>query len=255
MLTKNKAGLVKWYNICLPSRGQEFDSPIPHYQYKIHPTGWFLYCSSAEIKKCLNSATFDILSVMAKLYFTYAAMNAGKSTSLLQVAHNYQERGMVTYLITAEHDNRSGTRKISSRLGIEKDAHTYNKDTDLYIKILSAHTKKPLHCILIDEAQWLTNNQVKQLAEVVDTISVPVMCYGLRTDFQGSLFSGSQALLAIADELRELRTICHCGRKATMVLRLDGEGNVLKEGPQTQVGGNETYQSVCRKHWREAMEE
>ena len=192
---------------------------------------------------------------MAKLYFCFSSMNAGKSTNLLQVAHNYGEQNMETYLLTASFDDRSGkTGKIASRIGIEKDAATYQADTDLYTK-LSDEVVDGTAAVLIDEAQWLSDEQVWQLARFVDVKKIPVMCYGIRTDFQGKLFPGSQALLAIADELREIRTICHCGRKATMVLRLDAQGEAIKSGPQVQVGGNESYKSVCRRHWLEAMGE
>jgi thymidine kinase len=192
---------------------------------------------------------------MAKLYFCYSSMNAGKSTNLLQVAHNYGEQKMVTYLLTAALDNRSGEiGKITSRIGIEKDAQTYQADTDLFEK-LSAEVVVGTAAVLIDEAQWLSDVQVWQLAKFVDIKKVPIMCYGIRTDFQGKLFPGSEALLAIADELREIRTICHCGRKATMVLRLDENGVVVKDGPQNYVGGNESYKSVCRRHWLETMGE
>ena len=180
-------------------------------------------------------------------------MNAGKSTNLLQVAHNYGEQNMDTYLLTASFDDRSGeTGKIASRIGIEKEAATYQADTDLYEK-LSTEVTDGTAAILIDEAQWLSDRQVWQLAKFVDTKHIPVMCYGIRTDFQGKLFPGSQTLLAIADELREIRTICHCGRKATMVLRLDSKGVVITDGPQNYVGGNESYKSVCRHHWCEAV--
>lgn len=191
---------------------------------------------------------------MAKLYYCYSSMNAGKSTTLLQVAHNYGEQKMDTYLLTAALDDRSGeTGKIASRIGISKDAATYQADTNLYEK-LSDEIGDNVAAVLIDEAQWLSEEQVWQLARFVDNKRLPVMCYGIRTDFQGKLFPGSQALLAIADELREIRTICHCGRKATMVLRLDENGEVIKDGPQNQVGGNESYKSVCRRHWSEAFE-
>ncbi len=192
---------------------------------------------------------------MAKLYFCYSAMNAGKSTNLLQVAYNYGEQNMGTYLLTAALDDRSGQAgNIASRIGIEKEAATYQADTDLYTKLVE-EVDADMAAVLIDEAQWLSDAQVWQLARFVDVKKIPVMCYGIRTDFQGKLFPGSQALLAIADELREIRTICHCGRKATMVLRLDAQGEVLKDGPQNYVGGNESYKSVCRRHWLEAMGE
>ena len=183
-------------------------------------------------------------------------MNAGKSTSLLQVAHNYGERDMKTHLLTAAHDDRAGdSGKINSRVGIEKTASLFSPDTDLQKHLNEVVGKEAIAAILIDEAQWLTRDQVWQLARFVDDKKVPVMCYGLRTDFKGELFPGSEALLAIADELREIRTICRCGRKAIMTLRLDGNRRAVTDGPQTQVGGNETYESVCRYHWQEAMNE
>ncbi len=191
---------------------------------------------------------------MAKLYFSYSAMNAGKSTSLLQVAHNYGEQGMETYLLTADLDNRCGeTGKIVSRIGADKSADTFTADTDLYAKISKAAEQSEIKAVLIDEAQWLSHVQVWQLARVVDEMILPVMCYGLRTDFQGKLFSGSETLLAIADELREIRNICHCGRKASMNLRVDSNGKAVNEGPQNKIGGNESYQAMCRKHWSEAF--
>lgn len=182
-------------------------------------------------------------------------MNAGKSTSLLQVAHNYGERGMEAFLMTAALDDRSGeTGKISSRIGIEREAATFAARTDVLTLLRDVVAQKKIAAVLIDEAQWLSHEQVGQLARFVDTMHIPVMCYGLRTDFQGKLFPGSEALLAIADELREIRTICHCGRKATMIVRYDGEGKALKDGPQNLVGGNDTYQSMCRRHWQEALD-
>lgn len=186
---------------------------------------------------------------MAKLYFNYSTMNAGKSTMLLQASCNYNERGMATFLLTATLDHRSGTGRITSRIGIGADADTYAADTDLYAAIES---RANIACTLVDEAQWLTEAQVWQLARAVDDLNVPVMCYGLRVDFMGKLFPGSAALLALADEMREVRTICHCGRKATMVVRLGPDGAALTDGPQVQVGGNETYVSLCRRHWRAA---
>ncbi|MEM7683558.1 MAG: thymidine kinase [Pseudomonadota bacterium] len=190
---------------------------------------------------------------MAKLYFNYSTMNAGKSTILLQAAHNYRERGMQTYLMTADFDGRSGPGKIASRIGIEAEADTYSRADDLYAKITSRMEQGPVACILVDEAQWLTRDQVWQLARAVDDLGVPVMCYGLRVDFRGELFDGSAALLALADEMREVRTICHCGKKATMVIRVDADGNALTEGAQIEVGGNDRYVSLCRKHWRAAV--
>ena len=192
---------------------------------------------------------------MAKLYFQYSTMNAGKSTLLLQASHNYNERGMETYLLTAKFDNRSGQRKISSRIGISKVADTFSMGEDLFAKIKKRLKQKSVNCVFIDEAQFLETEQVWQLARTVDDLSVPVMCYGLRVDFRGQLFPGSAALLALADEMREIRTICHCGKKATMVVRQDENGNALTDGAQVQIGGNETYVSLCRRHWREAVKD
>ena len=190
---------------------------------------------------------------MAKLYFQYSTMNAGKSTLLLQASHNYHERGMKTYLITAGFDKRAGKGKIGSRIGIVSDADIFDDKEDMFQKIELRLEKGPCSCVLIDEAQFLSEEQVWQLARVVDDLEVPVMCYGLRVDFQGKLFPGSAALLALADEMREIRTICHCGKKATMVVRQDENGAVIKDGAQIQIGGNETYVSLCRRHWREAI--
>jgi len=190
---------------------------------------------------------------MAKLYFHYSTMNAGKSTLLLQASHNYVERGMQTYLLTANFDDRAGTSRIGSRIGIGADADTFASKTDLFSKIQERLNAGPCACVFIDEAQFLSADQVWQLARAVDDLKVPVMCYGLRVDFQGKLFPGSAALLALADEMREIRTICHCGKKATMVVRQDEHGNVLTDGAQVQVGGNETYVSLCRVHWRQAI--
>lgn len=192
---------------------------------------------------------------MAKLYFHYSTMNAGKSTILLQAAHNYRERGMQTYLLTARFDKRAGEGRIASRIGIGKDADTFEPGEDLFAKLQERFASAPCACVFIDEAQFLEREQVWQLARAVDDLGVPIMCYGLRVDFQGELFPGSAALLALADEMREARTICHCGKKATMVVRQDDDGHVLKEGAQVQIGGNETYVSLCRRHWREAMGE
>jgi thymidine kinase len=190
---------------------------------------------------------------MAKLYFHYSTMNAGKSTLLLQATYNYVERGMQTYLLTANFDDRAGTGRIGSRIGIGADADTFASKTNLFLKIQKRLNAGPCACVFIDEAQFLSAEQVWQLARAVDDLKVPVMCYGLRVDFQGKLFPGSAALLALADEMREIRTICHCGKKATMVVRQDENGNVLKDGAQVQVGGNETYVSLCRVHWRQAI--
>ncbi|SHH98767.1 thymidine kinase [Marivita hallyeonensis] len=190
---------------------------------------------------------------MAKLYFNYSTMNAGKSTLLLQAAHNYEERGMQVYRMIASFDDRAGAGKIGSRIGFAREADTFSPNDDLFARIAGVLTERDLACIFVDEAQFLTPDQVWQLARVADDLGVPVMAYGLRVDFRGELFPGSATLLALADSLREVRTICHCGRKATMVVRQDGEGNVLTEGAQVQIGGNETYVSLCRKHWRAAV--
>ncbi|UXX82158.1 thymidine kinase [Roseovarius pelagicus] len=190
---------------------------------------------------------------MAKLYFHYSTMNAGKSTLLLQAAYNYQERGMKTCLMTALADGRAGSGQIASRIGIGQPAETFAPKEDLFTKLKRTMDADPVACIFVDEAQFLSAEQVWQLARVVDDLGVPVMCYGLRVDFQGALFPGSAALLALADEMREVRTICHCGKKATMVIRQDANGNVVTDGAQVQIGGNETYVSLCRRHWRAAM--
>ena len=188
---------------------------------------------------------------MAKLYFSYSAMNAGKSTILLQASHNYRERGMNTLLLTAAFDDRAGKGRIGSRIGLGADALTFAADTDIEQLTRRAHEQQPLDCLLVDEAQFLSVDQVWQLSVVVDQLNIPVMCYGLRTDFRGQLFPGSAALLAVADTLREIRTICHCGRKATMVTRLTETGETVTDGAQIEIGGNDKYVSLCRVHWKE----
>ncbi len=190
---------------------------------------------------------------MAKLYYHYSTMNAGKSTLLLQASYNYRERGMSTYLMTAAIDGRAGTGKIASRIGIEAKADLFQPDSDLFEMTHRRLKQGPVDCVFVDEAQFLSKDQVWQLARAVDDLMVPIMCYGLRVDFRGELFPGSAALLALADEMREARTICFCGKKATMVVRHDADGNPLTEGDQVQIGGNETYVPLCRKHWREAV--
>ncbi len=190
---------------------------------------------------------------MAKLYFHYSTMNAGKSTLLLQASYNYRERGMQTYLMTAAHDDRAGQGRIVSRIGIEAEADLFQPGEDLYAKISARLARGHVDCVFVDEAQFLETGQVWQLARAVDDLKVPVMCYGLRVDFRGELFPGSAALLALADEMREARTICHCGNKATMVVRMGPDGKAATEGAQVQIGGNETYLSLCRRHWREAV--
>ncbi len=192
---------------------------------------------------------------MAKLYFHFSTMNAGKSTTLLQAAHNYREQGMVPYLLTANVDDRAGQGRIASRIGIGQEADTFDPDTDMFALIEARQAQGPVACVFVDEAQFLTEHQVWQLARAVDDRHVPVMCYGLRVDFQGKLFPGSATLLALADEMREVRTICHCGKKATMVIRQDETGRPVRDGAQVQIGGNDTYVSLCRRHWRAAMED
>lgn len=192
---------------------------------------------------------------MAKLYFHFSTMNAGKSTNLLQASYNYIERGMQTMLITARLDGRAGEGRIASRIGIGSAAETFTPETDMTAMIAARLAAGPCACVFIDEAQFLSEDQVWQLARAVDDLGVPVMCYGLRVDFRGKLFPGSAALLALADEMREVRTICHCGKKASMVVRLGPDGKPAHEGAQVQIGGNETYVSLCRRHWREAMGE
>lgn len=192
--------------------------------------------------------------VLAKLYFNYASMNAGKSTLLLQASYNYHERGMRTLLLTAALDDRAGSGRIASRIGLASEAIPFGEDDDLIALARREKGSGDLACIFVDEAQFLTEAQVWQLACIADDLCIPVMTYGLRTDFQGCLFPGSRALLAIADELREIRTICHCGRKATMVVRLDEDGDPVLDGAQIDIGGNDKYVSYCRRHWRGIME-
>ena len=190
---------------------------------------------------------------MAKLYFYYSAMNAGKSTALLQASYNYRERGMHTIVMTPEVDNRSQSGMVTSRIGLEIEAHTFKTGDDLYAHVRRVHAEHAVDCVLLDEAQFLTELQVRQLSDVVDQLDLPVMAYGLRTDFQGQLFDGSRQLLAWADNLVEIKTICHCGRKANMVLRIDEQGRVIRGGTQILIGGNAQYTSVCRKHFKQGM--
>lgn len=189
---------------------------------------------------------------MAKLYFYYASMNAGKSTTMLQADFNYRERGMTTMLWTAELDTRSAGL-VRSRIGLEAGAHLYSPHTDLWDAVRMANKTEPLDCVLVDEAQFLTKDQVWQLARLADELGIPVLCYGIRTDFQGELFPGSAALLGIADSLVELKAVCHCGRKASMNLRVDANGAPVSEGAQTEIGGNDRYLALCRKHFSEAL--
>ena len=188
---------------------------------------------------------------MAKLYFYYSSMNAGKSTALLQSSYNYRERGMNTLVLAPDLDDRYGVGKVTSRIGIETHATTFRSDDDL-LQLISTHNQEsPLHCVLVDEAQFLTKEQVYQLGEVTDELNVPVLTYGIRTDFLGEPFDGSKYLLAWADNLKELKAICFCGSKATMVIRLDESGNAITQGSQVEIGGNDRYVSMCRKHFKE----
>jgi thymidine kinase len=188
---------------------------------------------------------------MAKLYFYYSSMNAGKSTVLLQSSYNYRERGLHTLMFVPAIDNRAGVGRIQSRIGLAADATAFAAGDDLLERVRAEHAARPLACVLVDEAQFLSRAQARQLCDVVDVLEIPVLCYGLRTDFQGNLFEGSAALLAWADTLTEIKTICHCGRKATMVLRVDAAGRVIREGAQIEIGGNARYISVCRRHFKE----
>jgi thymidine kinase len=191
---------------------------------------------------------------MAKLYFYYSAMNAGKTTTLLQSAHNYRERGMRVLIFTPKLDFRAGSGTVASRIGLSAEGHAFEHDDDLDAWVradIAKHGK--LDCVLVDEAQFLTKPQVWQLSEIVDTLRIPVLCYGLRTDFRGELFEGSQYLLAWADELTEIKTICHSGKKATMTVRVDAQGHALQDGPQVEIGGNDRYVSVSRAEYKKVM--
>lgn len=190
---------------------------------------------------------------MAKLYFYYSSMNAGKSTNLLQSSFNYRERGMDTMLFTSIHDDRFEVGVIQSRIGLESKAHIFDDTSDLFAEVTAERARRPVDCVLVDEAQFLTREQVYQLAAVCDRLSIPVLAYGIRTDFRASLFEGSMHLLALADELRELKAICECGRKATMNLRVDSEGKPVREGEQREIGGNDRYVAMCRKHFMERV--
>ena len=192
---------------------------------------------------------------MAKLYFYYAAMNAGKSTTLLQADFNYRERGMETMLWTASLDDRAGSGTIGSRIALSAPAHSFDESVDLFAATAEELKKRKLDCILIDEAQFLSQKHVMQLCEVADRLDIPVLCYGLRTDFQAKLFPGSAVLLALADSLIELKAVCECGRKATMNLRVDAEGHAIVSGAQTEIGGNDRYVALCRKHFFERLRE
>ncbi|MBN8607516.1 MAG: thymidine kinase [Caulobacterales bacterium] len=189
---------------------------------------------------------------MAKLYFSYAAMNAGKSTILLQASYNYRERGMHTLLFTSSLYAEMDEGQITSRIGVREKAELYGRDDDLFAWVEREHAKQRVSCVFVDEAQFLTRDQVWQLARVADRLNIPVLCYGLRTDFRGDLFEGAAELLAIADSLREVRTICHCGSKATMVLRKASDGGAATSGEQVSIEKS-VYVSLCRRHWEEDM--
>ena len=191
---------------------------------------------------------------MAQLYFYYSAMNAGKSTSLLQSAHNYREQGMQVALYTAAIDDRYGKGVIRSRIGLQETAQLFDAKTEFFTPINALHTSAALACVLVDEAQFLTRMQVDELAKVVDELNIPVLCFGIRTDFQGELFPGSARLLAVADKLSELKTVCTCGRKATMTVRVDELGKVIAAGDQVEIGGNDRYESKCRRDYRKLMD-
>ncbi len=190
---------------------------------------------------------------MSKVYFYYSAMNAGKSTTLLQASHNYHERGMRTLLFSPALDTRSGSGRIESRIGLSSGSIGLQPDGNLLDEVRRAHAEQPVACVLVDEAQFLTALQVRQATDIADILRIPVLCYGLRTDFQGRLFPGSAELLALADNLNELKTICHCGRKATMNLRVGPDGKAVKEGKQIEIGGNDRYVAMCRRHFKEAL--
>ncbi len=192
--------------------------------------------------------------LLAKLYFYYSSMNAGKSTALLQSSYNYRERGMHTLILTPAFDDRFGVGRVTSRIGIDAPASTFDEADNLFSIVEKHHQQKTLHCVLIDEAQFLTKQQVFELGEVVDQLKIPVLAYGLRTDFRGEPFVGSQYLLAWADNLEEIKAICHCGKKATMVIRADDQGRALKDGSQVEIGGNDRYISLCRAHFKDSFE-
>jgi len=189
---------------------------------------------------------------MAKLYFYYSSMNAGKSTALLQSSYNYQERGMHTLLLTPAIDDRYESGKVASRIGLEAEAHIFDAEDDLLGHVSKSHQQQSISCVMVDEAQFLSKAQVHQLCLISDELDIPVLAYGLRTDFLGEPFEGSKYLLAWSDNLKEIKAICHCGRKATMVLRLDEAGEVVSKGEQVVIGGNDQYVSVCRRHFNAA---
>ncbi len=186
---------------------------------------------------------------MAKLYFNYSSMNAGKSTALLQANHNYLERGMKTMMFTFSEDNRFEKGMIVSRIGIKSNAHPFNNSTDIHAEVSNQLKQEKVDCLLVDEAQFLTKKQVHDLGRVVDELNIPVLTFGIRTDFQGELFEGSKYLLAWADNLKEIKTVCWCGRKATMVVRINDKNEIISEGEQIEIGGNERYVPLCRSHF------
>jgi thymidine kinase len=191
---------------------------------------------------------------MAKLYFYYSSMNAGKSTSLLQSSYNYRERGMHTVILSPEMDNRYGAGKVTSRIGLQAESTDFKESDDLLDLVTRLNAEQKVHCVLVDEAQFLTRQQVYELGEIADGMDIPVLAYGIRTDFKGEPFEGSKYLLAWADNLKELKAICHCGAKATMVIRLDEQGKAIREGTQVEIGGNDRYLSMCRRHFKESLE-
>ena len=190
---------------------------------------------------------------MAKLYFYYSSMNAGKSTALLQSSYNYRERGMQTLLLAPRLDDRYGAGQVTSRIGLRAPAVTFTADDDLFNIVATYAAEQPVHCVLIDEAQFVSKGQVFQLGRITDELDIPVLAYGLRTDFRGEPFEGSKYLLAWADNLKELKAICHCGSKATMVVRQDPQGNTVRAGAQVEIGGNDRYVSLCRKHFKQTF--
>ena len=193
----------------------------------------------------------EVLRSMAKFYFYYSSMNAGKTTALLQASYNYRERGMHTLVLAPLLDDRYGTGRVVSRIGLESEAHVFRETDNLFRFISDSAQHQPVNCVLVDEAQFLSREQVSQLGDVTDRLNIPVLAYGLRTDFQGEPFPGSKYLLAWADNLKEIKAICDCGSKATMVLRLDTDGKAIRDGSQIEIGGNDRYLSVCRRHFKE----
>ena len=191
--------------------------------------------------------------MMAALHFIYSTMNAGKSTALLQTSHGYRERGLETMVFTSSKDDRYGKSEVVSRVGLRSAAYTYAESDNIYEMVQNENEKNKLSCILIDESQFLAKAQVEQLGKIVDELNITVMAFGIRTDFQGELFEGSKYLLAWADRLKELRAVCHCGSKATMIVRVSEDGSIIRSGDQVEIGGNERYHSLCRKHFYDGI--